>query len=113
LVPLARAIAKVVTARRNRPGGIRVRDVLTQFDESASPTRYSLFAILEDDADRDEIRAWLSGISQDIPSELGIADEIEAAPVSEISLQLVQGSYAADVTEVTWRPNDPNPQGEF
>jgi hypothetical protein len=113
LVPLAKAIAKVVTARRNRPSGVRVRDVLTQFDESASPTRYSLFAILEDDTDRDEIRAWLSSISQEIPSELGVADEIEAAPASEISLQLIQDSYAADVTEVTWRPNDPNPQGKF
>lgn len=113
LVPLAKEIAKVVSAKRNRPGGARVRDVLMQFDESATPARYSLFAILNSDADRDEIRTWLSGISQQISPDLGVADEIEAATPSGISLELVTDSYSADVTQVTWRQNDPNPQGQF
>lgn len=113
LVPLAREISKVVTARRNRPQGTRVRDVLMQFDDSSRPVRYSLFAILESDADYDEVRAWLSDVSQEVPTELGVADEIEAAPPSGISFQLIQDSYSADVTQVTWRPNNPDPEGNF
>lgn len=113
LLPLAGKIAEVVRARRNRPAGIRVRDVLMQFDESAIPMRYSLFAVIERDADRDEIRTWLAGISQDVPSELGIADEIEAATAGGISLELIEDSYSADITQLTWRPNSPNPEGAF
>jgi hypothetical protein len=113
LLPLAKEIAKVVTAKRNRSTGAHVRDVLMQFDDSFTPTRYSLFAILENDADHDEIRAWLASISQDVSSGLGIADEIEAATSRRISLELIQDSYSADVTQVTWRPNNPDPEGEF
>src|SRR5208283_2663071 len=93
LLPLAGKIAQVVRARRNRAAGIPVRDVLMQFDESAVPVRYSLFAVIEDDADRNEIRTWLAGVSQDIPSELGVADEIEAAPTRGTSLELIENSY--------------------
>jgi hypothetical protein len=42
LLPLAKQIAEVVNAKRNRLTGARVRDVLMQFDESASPLRFSL-----------------------------------------------------------------------
>ena len=113
LLPLAGKIAQVVRARRNRAAGIPVRDVLMQFDESAVPVRYSLFAVMEDDADRNEIRTWLAGVSQDIPSELGVADEIEAAPTRGTSLELIENSYSADITQLTWRPNSPNPEGAF
>jgi hypothetical protein len=113
LLPLAGKIAQVVRARRNRVAGIRVRDVLMQFDESAVPVRYSLFAIIESAADRGEIRTWLAGIAQDVPPELGVADEIEAATSRGISLELIEYSYSADVTQLTWRPNSPNPEGAF
>jgi hypothetical protein len=111
LGPLAKKIADVVAARRNRPMGARVRDVLMQFDETASPTRFSLFAILENDADEHEVRNWLSSVALDIPSDLGVADRIEAASSSGISLQLIEDSYSADVSLVTWRRNNPDPDG--
>jgi hypothetical protein len=28
-----------------------------------------------------------------------------------LSLQLIEESYSADVSQVTWRPNNPDPQG--
>lgn len=111
LLPLARKIAEAATARRNRPTGARVRDVLVQFDESASPTRFSLFAILENEADEPEVRTWLSAISLKIPPDLGLADQIGAATARGISLELIETSYSADVTQVTWRPNNPDPEG--
>jgi hypothetical protein len=111
LMSLARQIAVVVTARRNRPRGAPVRDVLMQFDEAANPTRFSLYAIVENDADEDGVRSWLSEVALEIPSDLGVADRIEVAAASGISLQLVEDSYSADVSQVTWRPNNPDPEG--
>jgi hypothetical protein len=111
LGPLAKEIAKVVGARRNRQTGARVRDVLMQFDESASPPRFSLFAVLENEADEDDVRTWLSAISLEIPTHLGLADQIEAATTRGISLELIETSYSADVTQVTWRRNNPDPEG--
>ena len=111
LVPLARQIAEVVKARRSRPTGARVRDVLMQFDDSVSPPRYSLFAVLENETHKDDIRTWLSQISLKIPTHLGVLDQIEAATACGISLELVEASYSADVSQVTWRPNNPDPEG--
>jgi hypothetical protein len=82
-----------------------------QFDESVSPPRFSLFAILENEADEHEVRAWLAGISLEIPTYLGLADQVEAATARGISLQLIETSYAADVSQVTWRPGKPDPEG--
>jgi hypothetical protein len=111
LVPLARKIADVVYERRNRPTGARVRDVLMQFDETSSPTRFSLFAVLESGADEDEVRSWLSAVALKVPSDLGVTDQIEAVTASRISLELIEDSYSADVSQVTWRPNNPDPEG--
>ncbi len=109
--PLAKRIAEVVTRRRHRSVGRRVRDVLMQFDKGTSPTRFSLFAILVDEDDEQEVREWLADISQAIPATLGIADQIEAATAAGISFQLIETSYAADVSSLTWRPGDPQPEG--
>lgn len=111
LLPLARRIAEVTTGRRHRSVGRRVRDVLMQFDESASPTRFSLFAILVDGNDEEEVREWLADIAQAIPATLGIADQIEAATAAGISFQLIETSYAADVSSFTWRPGESQPEG--
>jgi hypothetical protein len=82
-----------------------------QFDESPSPPRFSLFAVLENEADENDARTWLSAISLEIPSHLGLLDQIEAATARGISLELIETSYSADVTQVTWRPNNPDPEG--
>ena len=111
LLPLAKRIAEVVARRRHRSVGRLVRDVLMQFDESAPPTRFSLFAILVDEDDEQEVREWLADIAQAIPATLGIADQIEAATAAGISFQLIETSYAADVSSLTWRPGDPQPEG--
>ncbi len=108
LLPLAWKIADAVSAKRNRPMGTRVRDVLFQCDEKTSPVRFSLFAVLDDPDDEDAIREWLAEV---VPSELGVADQIEAAPATGISLHLIETSYAADLSRLTWRPADPVPQG--
>jgi hypothetical protein len=110
LVPLARCIAGEV-GRRRRPIGPHLRDVLMQFDETPSPVRFSLFGVLERPEDRDAAREWLAEVAMAIPSTLGIADELDARAAQGISLHLLETSYAADVAQLTWRPNNPEPQG--
>jgi len=111
LVPLARRIAEEVRRRQNRPTALRVRDVLMQFDEDADPTRFSLFAVLVEPGDEERVREWLAGIATRVPPEMGVADELEAAPATGVSFHLVETSYAADVTQLTWRPGEPEPEG--
>lgn len=105
LVQLAKKIAEEVQRRQGRPTAARVRDVLMQFDETADPVRFSLYAVVADETDVETVREWLAGIASRIPVELGLGDEIEAAPATGISLQLIEDSYAADVSQLTWRPN--------
>ncbi len=111
LVPLAVRVAREVGRPRNREIARRVRDVLMQFDETAEPTRFSLYAVLERSEDRDSVREWLTTVAQAVPIDLGIADVIEAVPATEISLDLIETSYAADVSQLTWRGNEPGPDG--
>lgn len=109
-LPLTREIAEKIIIKRNRPTGMLVRDVLIQF-EDGNPARCSLFAVLVNPGDEHAVREWLSGIALDISPELGVVDQIEAAPASGISLELIETSYSADVSQLTWRPNNPIPQG--
>jgi hypothetical protein len=111
LTSLARRIAEEVARKRNRAFGLRLRDVLMQFDATLEPVRFSLFAVLENAEDRDAAREWLAEIAIAIPETLGIADELDAAAANGISLHLIETSYAADVAQLTWRPNAPDPEG--
>jgi len=111
LGPLAEQIARLVKAKPRREIGTKLRDVLMQFDRASTPPRFSLIAVLNDNSDRDEVRVWLADIALAVPEHLGIVDVIEAATASEISLELVETSYPADVSGLTWRPNSPNPDG--
>lgn len=111
LLPLARRIADVVAQRRHRPVAQRVRDVLVQFNDSTEPTQFALIAVLDDPVDEADVREWLEQIGRAIPLSLGVAYRIDAAPSTGISLQLIESSFATDVTQLTWRPGSPGPEG--
>lgn len=109
LVPLARRIAKEVERRRHHASTLPVRDVFMQFDPASSPPRYSLFGVVELESDRETTREWLADVSRQVPVDLGIADMIEAATAEDTSFSLIETSYAADVSQVTW--SGPEPDG--
>ncbi len=111
LVPLARAISDEVARRSHRSTAARVRDVLMQFDDEADPVRFSMFAILDAESDEEEVRVWLAEVSTAIPNDLGIADRIEAATADGIAYSVIETSYSADVTQVTWRRGQTGPEG--
>ena len=111
LLPLARRLSDEVAKRRHRSRAARVRDVLMQFDDEAKPVRFSLFAVLDAEADEENVRVWLAEVSTSIPTDLGVADRIEAATADGIAYSVIETSYAADVTQLTWRPGQPHPEG--
>lgn len=111
LVPLARRISTEVARDTHRDITARVRDVLMQFDDASDTVRYSLFAVLDDPTDEDEVRTWLARTAQAVPVELGVADQIEAASSDGIAFSTIESSYAADVSLVTWRRGQPDPEG--
>ena len=111
LLPLAKCIATEVRRYRQRPIALHLRDVLMQFDQTRDPIRFSLFAVLERPEDRDVAREWLAEIAIAIPETLGVADQLDARAADGISLHLVETSYAADVAQLTWPRNNPEPQG--
>jgi hypothetical protein len=113
IVPLAKRISAEVARKEHREIGARVRDVLMQFDDDGpdNQQRYSLFAVLHDSSDEDDVRAWLARIALAIPTEVGVADRIEAASAEAISFSTVESSFAADVSQVTWRRDQPDPEG--
>jgi hypothetical protein len=111
LVPLAQRISKEVARNEHREMAPRVRDVLMQFDDSGDPVLYSLFAVLDDPDDEAEVRAWLGRVSGEVPVQLGVADQIEAATADGIAFSTIESSYAADVSQVTWRRDRPDPEG--
>ncbi len=113
LLPLAKRIADVVDKRRHRPVGQRVRDILIQFDETSTPIQYVLVAVLDNPTDEAVVRQWLAAIAREIPTDLGVASRIEAAASTGISLHLIESSFAVGATQLTFRPNSPNPEGVF
>jgi hypothetical protein len=100
-VPLMSALRDAVSKKDRRPIGQLVRDVLVQIGVG-SPAHYGLFGVVHDEADVEMVREWLAEIAFNVPTHLGVADEIEAAPTTGISLQLIEHSFAVDATDLTW-----------
>lgn len=107
LVDLARDIAKRCAGRSGRPTGEQVHDVLMQFDDAADPARVALFAVVTDDADKDTIRTWLGDAARRIRTDLGVVARIEVGTRAETSLHLLETSYAADLSQLTWGGEEP------
>jgi len=51
---------------------------------------------------------WLADVSRQVPVDLGVADVIEAATAEGTSFSLVETSYAADVSQITWSGQEPD-----
>lgn len=85
----------------------RVHDVLMQFNDQKNPPLYQLYAIVADDADKDDVRRWLSDVALRVKSDLGVLAGIDVGTRDEVPLSLVEESYAADLSQVTWSTEEP------
>jgi hypothetical protein len=102
---LAQEIAGQIRVLR-QPAVPVVRDVLMQFS-LGDPPEYGLVAVVLDPADKPLVRKWLADVALQVPSHLGTASRLEAVTTREASLDLLENSYAADVTQITWRRTGP------
>jgi len=102
LVPLAKAIAETFKLEEHRTVGRQIRDMYMTFAGNAERREYSLYAVIVDDADGDEIRKWLAERSLEIPAELGVLVEAEAPRSDQVTLQLIESSYCVDLSQLTW-----------
>lgn len=107
LVALAREVATRCGSRSGRATAEEVHEVLMQFDDSASPPRVALFAVVADTADKQIVRTWLSDASLRIDTKLGVVAHVDVATKAETSLVLIENSYAADLSQLTWRGEEP------
>lgn len=103
LVDLARSIAQRVHERRNQPPIASIKDVLVQFDQSVSPPQFRLIGVVDASADRDAVRNLLIDAGNAVPSNLGVLRLVDVGTTGEISIDVLQTSYAADVSQITWR----------
>lgn len=107
LVGLATTIAR--RARRTSPSNLSdLHDVLMQFDDQVSPPRYILFAVVCDAGDKEAARRWLVEVGSGVASDTGILAGVEAGYRSEVSLELLETSYAADLSQLSWPGPDPH-----
>ena len=103
---LMKRIAETISRRKNRPVGRLVRDVLVQVDDIEPSPHYSLFAVVAGAADVEDVRRWLAEVAREVSVELGVCDIIEAGTAAQVSLELIETSYSADVSDVTWRSGE-------
>lgn len=108
LVDFAKEIAKRCSSKSGRPTAETVHDVLMQFDDSKSPPHAALFAVIADDANPDKVKSWLHEVATRIDVKLGIIAHVAVGKRSQTTLELVETSYAADLSLVTWRVEDPS-----
>ena len=107
LVELAREIARRCSSGRGRAISEQVHDVLMQFDDSAQPVQVALFGVIANDADAEAVRVWLADVATRINSDLGVIAAIDVGTRAQTPLELVETSYAADLSQLTWGRNRP------
>lgn len=113
-VPLARAVSRSASKTRHRVRD-HLHDLLLVFSDSSTVPRVSLFAITCDPDHEEECcdspcsddhvtdaRLWMSELAQALDIELGVVERIEAAPRAETSMLIVESSYSADVSDITY-----------
>jgi hypothetical protein len=107
LVDLAREIARRCSGGRGRAISDQVHDVLMQFDDGVQPVRVALFAVIADGTDPQSVRVWLADVATRINSDLGVVAAVDVATRARTPLELVETSYAADLSQLTWSRNRP------
>jgi hypothetical protein len=114
LVELARAVGRSASRTGHRVRD-HLHDLLMAFDESTTPPEVALFAITCDldhsepcctgqcsDDHVADARAWMGEIAQALDVEVGVVARIEAAPRAGTSMLIVETSFSADVTDITY-----------
>jgi len=118
-LPLYQALSEAVRAKPHKALASHVRDVLVNFSETDGMILFGLIAVLPSSRTgialgslKDQLRAWLREICLKIPTELGVAESVEVGSTNEISFDLVENSFALDVSYATWPAKSRERTGE-
>ena len=79
-----------------------------QFDDSKTPPHVALFAVVTDDADESAIRKWLAETATRVRTEVAVVAHIAVGTKEQTSLALIESSYAANLSQVTWGGSEPS-----
>ena len=107
LLPLALEVADRCSKRSGRQVSDKVHDILMQFDDSQEPVRVVLFGVVNASEDIEEVRVWLAEVGHRIDEERGVLSDVMVATRSDTPLQVVEESYSADVSQLTWSRRKP------
>ncbi|MFD9259204.1 hypothetical protein [Streptomyces sp. NPDC059538] len=99
-VDLMRAIAQAVEKPKTETQN-QVHDVLVEINED-DPPLYRVFVVIVDGADHTVIRAWVADRLCRVDGELGALEALEVGTKAEVSLEVIENSYAASLSQVTW-----------
>ena len=106
------ALAQDIAARARRPSrrgfAVKLHDVLIQFDDQTTPPTFLLFAVILDGTDKEVVRQWLTDVGMAVPDRLGVLGGVDAGYRSETSLDLIESSYSADLSGLSWSGPDPH-----
>lgn len=103
----ATEVAKRCSSRSGRDKAHDVHDVLMQFNPDSDPPEVLLFAVVTDDADQEQVRLWLGEASTRMRREIVVVSGIDVGTRAEASLELLERSYSADISQLTWSGEDP------
>jgi hypothetical protein len=107
LVELAKSIGQELRSVFEGPLGTQIWDVLVEYSPGSTRVDYGLVAIVGDAADRERIQATLSEAALRVPVQLGQCTAIKVGGKGDISLDLLENSYSADLSQLTWGSRDP------
>ena len=107
LVDLARSIAKAVRDTRTAELAGMCHDVLFQATEER-PAGFTLIAVVVEDAHVDVVVDWLTQAALAVEPALGqLAQAPEALKKTEVSLDFLENSYVADLSDISWGREHP------
>jgi len=107
-VPLARAVAEAVKRVKERDTDTLVRCVLMDLRDQDGPT-VNLYAVIYDAANRDSVEQWLEKVAARV--KIGRVLNKQALTEGQISLQVLENTYAADLSQITIDGAAPEPPG--
>lgn len=86
-----------------------ISDVLVQIGEG-SPPLFQVFVVVESHSDIDTVREWAAECLAKVSTSLGVLEVVDVGTKAETSLELIETSYSADLSDITWKWAD-GPRG--
>ena len=104
---LARHIARLCERSPSTAPHEQVHDVLMRFSDTTTPPTVDLYAVIGDTASVASVNTWLARVVSRIDPKHGLPGQIDIGTRSEVSLDFLEGSYSADLSDLTWSGENP------